>query len=566
MKKTVTANINGIELRIDEDAYEKLNRYLFVIRSYFSNSAERDEIMGDIEARIAEMFKENITATKSVITIADVENMIAVMGQPEAFAEGSDNLNESTSASFTTEKEEKQKRLFRDPDEKILGGVCSGVAAYFGIDPVWMRILFVASFFLYGTSFWIYIILWIIIPKAKTAADKLSMRGEPINIENISKTVNEGAENVKNKFNEMNEEAKSFAKSGSGNRAKNQFEKILAFLLHIFTLFAKAIIKLFGVALIFFSVFSLIAIIAATLFDSTSFFSINDNEIYTGGLYDVFRLVFENNFSFNLARLSFAIVSGIPVLSLLILGAVFLTGWKKNVRTVAIILFGTWIVGLFLSAIITIKTVKQFSIEQEVTQKTEFKPSAKDTLFVGANNQNEPQGLLMDFHIRDNQVFKMDDDNLYFYYPKIKIENSDDGKYYIKVEKNSRGSNFKAAKKNADEISFEWSSKDSLLLLNPYYSTPINNKFRNQLATIKIYVPKNVTVKFDESITKKFNWWEDYNYEEEYIDENMTEEINHQIEEEMKAAAKEQLEMAKQQMKEAQKELERAEKELEKKK
>ena len=138
MKKTFTINISGIIFHIDEDAFEKLSNYLNSIKSCFNSSDGKDEIIADIEARIAEMLQAKISDSKQVITIEDISEIIAVMGEPEQI--GAENGAQTKSNYSSTET---RKRLYRDSDNKVLGGVCSGIGAYFNIDPVWIRVAFV---------------------------------------------------------------------------------------------------------------------------------------------------------------------------------------------------------------------------------------------------------------------------------------------------------------------------------------------------------------------------------------------------------------------------------------
>ena len=130
MKKTFTINISGIIFHIDEDAFEKLNNYLETIKSYFANSEGRDEIIADIESRIAEMLQSKINEQKQVITIDDINEVIGIMGEPEQI--GGDGTQEKKQR----EEQRHSKRFFRDPDNKVLGGVCGGIGAYFNIDPL----------------------------------------------------------------------------------------------------------------------------------------------------------------------------------------------------------------------------------------------------------------------------------------------------------------------------------------------------------------------------------------------------------------------------------------------
>ena len=199
MKKTFNINLGGIVFHIDEDAYELLDKYLSNLRIHFSKEEGAEEIVHDMELRISELFSERLNERKQVVTLTDVEEIIAQMGKPEEFSE------DTTQDTNEYIKEEKgQKRLFRDPDNKVIGGVCSGIAAYLGWDVTAVRIIFIAlalPFILNGSLILngvviAYIIAWIIIPEANTAAEKLSMKGMKVNVENIGKTVTDGFEKV----------------------------------------------------------------------------------------------------------------------------------------------------------------------------------------------------------------------------------------------------------------------------------------------------------------------------------------------------------------------------------
>ena len=144
MKKTVRINISGIIFNIDEDAYEKLHRYLEAIKSHFRGFEGKDEVISDVEARVAEILQKKIFPGKEVITMEDIDEVIGIMGQPADFAmddESAGSRNEATYSSMP-------KRLYRDPERKVIGGVASGLGAYFNIDPVWVRVIFLVSIFI----------------------------------------------------------------------------------------------------------------------------------------------------------------------------------------------------------------------------------------------------------------------------------------------------------------------------------------------------------------------------------------------------------------------------------
>ena len=202
MKKTVTINISGIIFSIDEDAFNKLKVYLDTIKGYFKSSDGVDEIMSDIESRIAEMLQEKINDQKQVVNIDDINEIIAVMGQPEDYIdeEETTDYNSNYSSTSSSNSTRRSRKLYRDKDSQVIGGVCSGLGYYLGIESIWIRLALIATFFTFGTGILLYIILWIIIPSAETRAEKMEMRGEPINIDNIGKAVEEEIENVKKSF------------------------------------------------------------------------------------------------------------------------------------------------------------------------------------------------------------------------------------------------------------------------------------------------------------------------------------------------------------------------------
>jgi phage shock protein PspC (stress-responsive transcriptional regulator) len=194
MKTTITINLGGIVFHIDDDAYEMLHNYLIAIEKQFSGEEERREVMSDIESRLSELFTEILGQKRDVIMKDDVSKIFEIMGEPEDFCD-EETQKEEPKQKYRYHKT--SKRLFRDPDNRILGGVCGGLGAYFNIDPIVFRILFIVLFFAGSVGFWIYIILWITIPEALTTAQKLEMRGEPITIENIKRAVRDEFENVK---------------------------------------------------------------------------------------------------------------------------------------------------------------------------------------------------------------------------------------------------------------------------------------------------------------------------------------------------------------------------------
>jgi phage shock protein PspC (stress-responsive transcriptional regulator) len=205
MKKTLTVNLGGTVFHIDEDAYRLLDEYLCNLKLHFRKQEGVDEIINDIETRISELFSEKIGLNTQVITIAYVEAIIERMGKPEEFEgdqdfEGHDTSDENTTKhSSHKEMGSIRKRLYRNPDDKLLGGVISGLAAYLGWDVTLLRLLILIVLICgVGTLIPIYLVCWLVIPEARTAAEKLNMRGEEVTMENIGKVVTDEFEKVAN--------------------------------------------------------------------------------------------------------------------------------------------------------------------------------------------------------------------------------------------------------------------------------------------------------------------------------------------------------------------------------
>ena len=191
MKVTVNINLGGYAFNIDEDAYERLRQYMKSLEKEFSVETSAAEIMSDIEGRIAELFKMRLNNFKQVINMKDVEEVMAILGSPELIS-GTGTSDEPPPRS--------QRRIYRDPDRRFIGGVCAGISAYLDWDPLIMRIIFAVLVLPGGFGLALYLILWIVLPEAKTTAQKLEMRGDPVTAGNIRDSVKQEFETVKKKM------------------------------------------------------------------------------------------------------------------------------------------------------------------------------------------------------------------------------------------------------------------------------------------------------------------------------------------------------------------------------
>jgi phage shock protein PspC (stress-responsive transcriptional regulator) len=195
MKITVSVNLGGYSFNIDEDAYAELKRYLKSLEIHFAGEESSSEILADIEARMAELFRTKITNYKQVITLSDVSQVISVLGTPEDI---SDNDSRSAGEKFSTPG---YHRMYRDPDHRLIGGVCAGMGSYWDIEPWIIRIIFLVLTMMGGLGILVYLILYIVLPEAKTTAQKIEMKGEPVNIHNIKDNVKKEFDTVRKNMN-----------------------------------------------------------------------------------------------------------------------------------------------------------------------------------------------------------------------------------------------------------------------------------------------------------------------------------------------------------------------------
>jgi len=199
MNKTENINIGGHPFIIDAPAYKELETYLSSLKQHFSGHQGCEDIMEDIELRISELFVMQIKDRK-VIEMKDLDAIKTIMGTAKDLG-----MEENNTMDNTTTSQKLNKRFFRDNESKMIGGVASGLAAYFGIEIIWMRIIFILLA-MSGISPLIYIIMWVLVPSAKTRSEKMEMQGEPVNIKNIAKDVEEELKDLKTKIEDLGNE------------------------------------------------------------------------------------------------------------------------------------------------------------------------------------------------------------------------------------------------------------------------------------------------------------------------------------------------------------------------
>ena len=492
MNKTVNMNLGGFFFHIDEDAYQKLNRYFDAIKKSLSNDG-REEIMNDIESRISELFSEKLTSEKQVIGLKDVDDVIAVMGQPEDY-KIEDDATKQPNYSFASSG---SRKLYRDKENGIIGGVLAGLGHYFGIDKVWLRLIMLILLLSFGTGFLLYIILWIVMPEAVTTSEKLEMRGEPIKISNIEKKVREEFENLSEKFKnsgeKLSDEAKNF-NAKYGDRINSQTKNIGSSLGDVIISITKAFSKFLGVLLIM-SGFSVLFFLLVGVFTLGSNVFIDfpwQNFIESGNFSDY------PAWSFGLLMF-FAV--GIPFFFLTLLGFKLLSPKTKSIGNIAVYtLIAVWIIAIALSISVGIKQATAFAYDGRVVTKEQININPTDTLFVKfvhneffAKNLNEDR----EFKILSDSTNKV---VIYSNNVSLRFEKTDKKTGYIQIEKEAKGKTLGEAKQKAEQISYGYKIQGNKLILDNYLLTDLKNKFRDQEIEITVFLPEGTYLKPDASL------------------------------------------------------------------
>ena len=486
MNKTVNINLGGMFFHIDEDAFQKLTRYFDAIKRSISNSSGHDEIIKDIEMRVSELLFEKQKSDKHVIGLKDVDEVIAVMGQPEDYiiedeATAGPTYNNTTSRST--------KKLYRDKEKGMIGGVASGLGYYFGIDAVWIRIVLILLVFAgFGTGILAYIILWIVTPEAITTTEKLEMTGEPVTISNIEKKVREEFENVSDKLKNVDYDKYGNQIRSGADKLGNSFGDFITTVFKIFAKFLGIILILAGLAMI------IVFLVGALTLGSTNFSNFPFHQFIESGNFTDYPI-----WVFGL--LLFTAVA-IPNFFLMLLGFKLVSPSLKSVGNVAkYTLLALWIISIALLISIGVKQASAFAVDGRVVKKENINLQATDTLFIKFKHSD-----YFAKNIRDRNNFMITQDStgtdvIYSNQVSLRIERTDEKVAYIQIEKEAKGKSLSEAKNRAGQIKYSYSIEGSHLTLDNFLLTNLKNKYRDQEIEITLYLPKGTLLKPDASMT-----------------------------------------------------------------
>ena len=613
MKKVININFQGRVIPIEETAYELLKQYVESLRQYFAHEEGRDEIINDIEGRIAELFSERLKKGISCIADDDVKAVIASMGRPEDFeAEASDAPGPSPSQTGSEQQQQSQSytyattpgrgRLYRNADDKILGGVCSGLANYFGIDPVIMRIAFVVFF---AALFWVYLVLWIVVPSksvnanitkrlyrsaddrviggvcgglaayfnispwvprlifalpliitlisgpfhywwgdwniwwgpriltgslsstlfvtyiilwiavpvATSAAEKLEMRGEKVDVNSIRNTVKEDIETFKQKAqgwgNEVKESAQQLGRrakvygDAAGARAKSFAAEtgpvareagrgaghILGVLVKAFFLFIGGIILL-----------SLCGVLFALLMGSFAAFPVKD-------------FILQGFWQNLMAWGTLVLFLMVPLVALITWLIRRIMGVRSKTHFLGFVFGGLWVIGLLCAIFLSAMVAHDFRTRSPGIAEpfTSFTQPGAGKLYVDV--AQTPLHYYGDnwFGVDWGEwpAYGLNRDSALLNTIRVNIVQSRDSGFHVYRVRFSRGNSPEAARRLAERIKFDISQNDSVLLLPRNLAISTEDKFRNQQVLVVVEVPIGKKIQ----VNRRVNGYDWFNIE-----------------------------------------------------
>lgn len=456
MKQTINVNIGGMIFHLDDDAFEKCKSYLDTVKNKFRVIEGGEEIIHDIEARIAEIFKDKLGSHREVVSLEDVNQTIEIMGDPNTFVEDEVPVTDEAATDATATV---RKRLYRDPEKRVLGGVCSGFAAYLNIDPWLVRIIMIALVLFGGVSFLLYFVFWIAMPKAVTTADRLMMKGRKVDISNIQ-------ESVKKEWNET--------KSGIKNAGRSA--KSSSFLGGI----GKFIRISFGVIAIFFSTLILAGFLWAIISPTaTIHFDSVDISVREGA-----ALVFDSVGEKLIAYISAWLLVVVPSVLFIYLGIRAILQFKHKLRYVMLGGFLLWMIGLVLCIYTVVTMAEKNKMDASTIENPPVMIADSATIHIG---------VISDDHINGYKLEGLPLENVYLDIEKATVDTIP----VMEVERTAQGKDKHIAFDWAQRIQYYYQVDSNKIRLATYFMLDKSDKFRGQRVNITLRLPVGYKVYLD---------------------------------------------------------------------
>lgn len=529
MNKTISINLAGTFFHIDEDAYQKLQRYLDAVKRSFTDTQGRDEIISDIEARISELFYERVNNERQVVSENLVDEIIAIMGQPEDYivdeelfededehfktsssqkktASNSSKSSTSSQKSTTSQKPKANtKKLFRDRDNSYVAGVCSGLGHYLGLDSIWIRLIWVfLALGSAGTFIFIYILFWVLVPEAVSTSDKIQMKGDPVNISNIEKKIKDsidtvtetvkkvdiqkrtdefikGVDEVTNNITKSVENIGSKTSSKTVKKgAKNIGDAIGNIIAFVFRVFGKFL----GGILLFVAAATLISLVIGL-------FSFGNTDIHLIPNVNMDNVSMYTSAPTWLIKLLTLGAVGIPFFFLFYLGLKLIASNSKSINGGSkLMLFFLWIASIIGLGSFGLKDSIKASERTSFIEKVALPNlTSKDTIYISMNeNQYYDDEFKRRFSYK--RFVNNNDEPIYVSRGvRLVVKSTKENVAKIKIEKIAHGVNYDVAKARAKSITYNYQVTGNTINLDSYFTNTNKKGSNREEVRITVYLP-----------------------------------------------------------------------------
>lgn len=486
MKKTFNINLGGLIFHVDEDAFQKLEHYLSVLKKQFEKTQGGDEIVNDVEIRMAELFRKKTSDAKEVINLDDIDEVIGILGQPEDYIDDDAEAETAGEASAQIPYVKSNRKIYRDGDDRILGGVAAGFAAYFSIDPLWIRILFVALLFA-GFGIPLYIVLWIVVPRAKTTAEKLQMRGEPVTLTNIERSIKEEAAQVSKRFKDYTSGASKYNYKRDLNRTGGFLGDLGRFIGDLIKLVFKLIFKLLGFALLLIGFLFLGGVLIAALSGSLE---LAGNGYVLDNAFDLLQQVVASDTHYNALITGVTLLLAAPLFIIIYYGIRLLfkvEPLNKQVRSGLAILA---LVGLALTVYSGLRIAFEFKNDAWHVERETINLKGNTEIAV---LQDSIYHNMQDHRVDGPHIFK--DGGLAIALVELDIRPSAKGYSYLEKQVKAQGPSRREANAMARSLHYQPQLDSGLFTFPNYYVLHPNDKFRAQEVELTLYLMPGDTVR-----------------------------------------------------------------------
>lgn len=520
MNRAMQINLGGMYFHIDEDAYNLLNEYTSSLREYFSKEGDSSkEIIDDIEQRMAELLNAGISEKKQVITLKDINEAIKILGKIEDFEFEKTGNGENYTEEPETSNRKAYRKLYRDPDNSILGGVCSGLAAYFNFEPWLVRFVFIILLFinviippffsLFGIGVLLYLILWIVVPKARNTAQKLEMRGEQVTVQNIKRTINKEYKKVKSSV-------EGFGNSEGYRKTRDTAEEIMHAIGKFILVFLKIIVYFIGLAFLIVGILLLVGVSTAVITGNRWIHRFDWPDIYFPNLSDFFT----DPASITIVAACLVILLAIPVISLIVWGIKLLTNVRGSNRVLQASAVTLWVIALIVLIAVVFTESNAFAFQASSSDNERLKSGKFSTLYLEIEDKNGIMEGITIYSIFDHDIYYDKRKEKILGKPSLSISESENNYFELVVNKKMRNITMKNADEYLETIEYNWVQKDSVLIFDNYFSMDKDNKWRFAEVELILKIPRNKKINISKSMNniQAFFWvnesagiWEAYN-------------------------------------------------------